>query len=160
MGNFFPRRTNGIPDKRVDQSPQKNTGKKLARAHGDINCDSASTVSLGRAGHAGFAYINTLAEVFCIEFLVPLGDASTLLIRVFSFLRTRRDVDGYCDQNNETWASARRGPRYSRTMISLTPVEITKAIRALHRMALIGTAGRTVPSPHSQHRRSGRVPGN
>jgi hypothetical protein len=53
--------------------------------------------------HADFAYSNTLAEVFCIEFLVPLGDASTLLIRIVNFLRTRCGADGNCDQNNEAW---------------------------------------------------------
>jgi hypothetical protein len=63
-------------------------------------CDSACALELARrgagrsgSGHAGFAYINTLAEVSCIEFFVPLGDASTLLIRIFNFLRARRQKD-------------------------------------------------------------------
>ena len=34
--------------------------------------------------------INTLAEVSCIEFLVPLGDASTLLIRILPANKMRR----------------------------------------------------------------------
>jgi hypothetical protein len=49
--------------------------------------DSGCALQLARrgashsgTGHAGFAYINTLAKISCIEFLVPLGDASTLLI--------------------------------------------------------------------------------
>ena len=46
------------------------------------------------AGHAGFAYINTLAEVFCIKLFVTLSDASTLLIRILNVLRTRYGADG------------------------------------------------------------------
>ena len=53
----------------------------------DSRPDSARALELARriagyvvTGQAGFAHINTLAEVFCIEFLVPLSDARTLLI--------------------------------------------------------------------------------
>jgi hypothetical protein len=64
--------------------------------------DSTSPFQLARrgaghsgAGHAGFAYIDTLAEISYIKLLVPLGDASTLLIRILNFLRTRCGADGY-----------------------------------------------------------------
>jgi hypothetical protein len=72
--------------------------------------DSACALELARRGashsgarHAGFADINTLAEVSCVKLFVTLGDASTLLIRILNVLRTRCGADGYCDQNNEGW---------------------------------------------------------
>jgi hypothetical protein len=74
----------------------------------DDSRDSASAFELTRRvaghsgpGHAGFAYINALTEVSCIKFLVSLGDASTLLIRVLDLLRTRRQAERKCRQDSE-----------------------------------------------------------
>jgi hypothetical protein len=91
-------------------SKSKTSGPVRPNGEFAINApDSNGSFQLARrvagyvvTGHADLAYINTLAKVFCVEFLVPLGDASTLLIRILNFLRTRCDADGYCHQNNET----------------------------------------------------------
>jgi hypothetical protein len=47
--------------------------------------------------HAGFTYVDALTELPCIELLVSLDDASTLLIRILNLLRTRRKTDADSD---------------------------------------------------------------
>ena len=69
-----------------------------------VNLTCAFELTRGVAGndgtiHACFAYIHTLAELFCIIVGVALGNARTLLIRVAILLRTRCKADGQDNQN-------------------------------------------------------------
>jgi hypothetical protein len=71
--------------------------------------DSACASELARcvtgkrvAIHAGFANVNALNEVSCIEILMSLGDAMTLLTGVLRFLPTRSKAGRTSHQHNET----------------------------------------------------------
>ena len=78
------------------------------RYRGCTNAGSTRTFELARrvtgnivTAHAGFANIDALTELPCIKIFVSLGDANTLLIRVFGLLRTGRKIGRYCHQKNE-----------------------------------------------------------
>jgi hypothetical protein len=75
---------------------------------GSASTDSTCALELARCVasngvtvHAGFAHVNTLTELPCIEIFISLGDASTLLIGVLSLLGTAREAECYCRQNTE-----------------------------------------------------------